>query len=245
MASLRRVFDLDSVHRQYRDGGVSHPSRDSVAADDVCSPAWMQATETNQARARGWPRSCLRLFGSRKGFGRSAFRRAHSRTPRCRCACRLIALALVRGSCRPAVPRIGSLASSPPTVTVGHLRERPVSLRHSPVNALASPKSRTLTMPVRVILRFGGLRITVDDPSLMRCVERIRDLSRNGQSIGQKEWARARCGQPASRLRPAPAPAPEPRRRLRSRRSRRCVDDSATRACALRAQSAPAAQDRW
>ena len=76
------------ARRRCREGGVSHPSRDSAAADDEWSPALMAAAATSPVRARGWPRSCPRPSRPRTRFGRSAFRRARSRTPRCRCACR-------------------------------------------------------------------------------------------------------------------------------------------------------------
>jgi hypothetical protein len=53
---------------------------------------------------------------------------------------------------------------------------------------LASPKSRTLTVPSgRTLMR--GLQIAVDDPLLVRRLQRLGDLSRDAQCVADGDRA--------------------------------------------------------
>ena len=137
-----------------------------------------------------------------------------------------------------------AVAASPPTVTVGdvrHGRRRARSAR----SAFASPKSSTFTMPSGVILMLAGLRSRWTMPLLVRRVERVGDLPRDRERLVDR--AAARCAIRSASVSPSTSSstsARTPPASPRGRRSRRCADDSATRASALRARSAPAARDR-
>ena len=49
----------------------------------------------------------------------------------------------------------------------------------SPLQALASPKSSTFTLPSGVTFTFAGLQVAVDDAVLVRFLERLGDLARD------------------------------------------------------------------
>ena len=118
---------------------------------------WRRGGQTppSPARVRGRLRACLK--SSRPGRRRvpSAFRRARTRTPRCRCACRPPVRAPARDSCRPRCresrPRAFRRPSS--SATASDRGRRP-----SPAIAFARPKSSTFTTPSGVILMLAGFR---------------------------------------------------------------------------------------
>ena len=59
--------------------------------------------------------------------------------------------------------------------------------RPSPVQALARPKSRTLTLPSGRDLDVRGLEVAVDDALLVRGLERLRDLLRDGERLVERQ----------------------------------------------------------
>ena len=129
---------------------------------------------TSRVRARESVRSCPTPCRPRRRHARSTSRRARSRTPRCRRACRLLSRAPVPGSC------------TPPYREWRHGRRRSSSA--SPTSAaVASPKSSTFTMPSGVILMFAGLRSRWTMPFLVRGLERFGDLASHRDRVVQRE----------------------------------------------------------
>ncbi len=97
MSGLRRCR---FVRRRRRGFGASNLSRDSGAAADESRSASRPAGYASRARVRGLQPACPSPSRRQMPSGRSAFRRTHTRTPRCYCADRLFCRALVQGSCR-------------------------------------------------------------------------------------------------------------------------------------------------
>ena len=119
-------------------------------------------------------------------------------------------------------PEDGALARA----ADGHRRRlRQIRCRPSLGRRLREPEVEHLDDALGRDLDVGRLQIPVDDPLLVRRVERVRDLPRDRQRLVQRRWARAQCGRPASRPRPVPTPAPGSPSASSSRRSRRCGDD--------------------
>ena len=137
-------------------------------------------------------------------------------------------------------PRLGAARA----VSVGEFA-RPAACSPEPVAgsiALASPKSSTFTVPSGAHLDVRRLEIAMDDPLLVRGLERLGDLPRNRERLVERN--RVRC---AMRSRRASVALDESRidqrrdaaRPPRNRRSRRCSDGSAPRAiCASRSNRA-------
>ena len=155
------------------------------------------------ARAPESPRSCPRSCRRRTPLVPSAFRRARSRTPRCRCACRPPCLAPARGSCTPRVPRIMPASRRiAPSSSATATRPDPTRLRRS--RAFASPKSSTFTVPSSRDLDVRGLQVSMDDPLFVRRFERLGDLRRDRQRLAEWDRPRSRSDRRASGPRPVP-----------------------------------------
>ena len=198
---------------------------------------------SSRAIARGSRRSCPRPSRRRTPCVRRASRRARSRTPRCRCACRPACRAPARGSCTPACRRsgpsssVGSEQRSADCDIASAVRRRSERLRQPEVEHLHLRR-------LRVILMLAGFRSRWTMPLLVRGVERLGDLPRRSASASASGRRPSRASsavrescRPASALRPAPSPARRRRRRLRARESWRCADDSAPPAAAPRASN--------
>ena len=68
----------------------------------------------------------------------------------------------------------------PPPVIVGDCERSGLDRVRRPP-AFARPKSKTFTTPSGVILMLAGLQVAVDDPFLVRRVQRVGDLARDRQ----------------------------------------------------------------
>ena len=127
----------------------------------------------------GPPRACRRRPRRRTRAAPSASRRARSRTPRCRRACRRPAARLlgahVGGGAEDHALRVS------PTTIVGDCDRSPPWHRASGADAFARPKSSTFTVPSGVILMFAGFRSRWTMPLLVRGFERVGDLPRDGE----------------------------------------------------------------
>ena len=82
----------------------------------------------------------------------------------------------------------------------------------------------------------------MDDALLVRGLERVRDLPRDGDSAGVRRGRAAPRASRSASVSPSTSSSTSARMPplLRRRRSRRCADDSARRACGPRARSARA-----
>ena len=100
-------------------------------------------------------------------------------------------------------------------------------------------------MPSGVILMFAGFEIAMDDPLLVRGVERVgnlpRDRERFGDGIGACAAMRSASVSPSTS---SSTSASDTVRFLDTVNRARCADDSATRAGALRARTARVDPDR-
>ena len=129
----------------------------------------------------------VRDGGPPKRHAPSASRRARSRTPRCRCACRPPCRAPARGSCRPpsdqhAIPGF-----------VRHDRRR--VRRSARVGRARRPEVQHLH-DLRRELDVRGLEVAMDDAALVRRVERVGDLPRDRERLGDRQRpARDRSGE--------------------------------------------------
>ena len=175
----------------------------------------------------------------RTGAAPSAFRTAHTRRPRCPCACRPSVRAPVRGSCRPAcrgcVPSAGAAERG---------RRTPGSARRSdPAPSFGQAEVEDLT------------RTSFDRPSSAPCRTMLAGFRSRWTMLCScaASSPAAICGAgraPGKRQRPAHEPLSQRRsfdqlqhqlgrrrRNLPARKSRRCADGSAPPAAALRARS--------
>ena len=98
------------------------------------------------------------IFAARTRAGRSASRRARSRTPRCRRACRPACPRACSGLMYAAVPRITPAPRRRRRVIVGDCDSVRPTLPTRRSIALARPKSSTFTAPSGVSLMFAGFR---------------------------------------------------------------------------------------
>ena len=206
------------------------------------------AARSNRVRARAPPRACRRRPRPRRRGGRSASREDDAERPdvgalvdgrpapvRAPCTRRC------RGSCPAAVAR-----------EPGERRRRivgvPVTAADAPLrsSAFASPKSSTFTVPSSSDLHVRRLEIAMHDALLVRGLERVGDLARDGQRVAERQRDRARSLRQIVALnqlhdqRTARCPVLTPRARRRAR----CSGDSARRGLAPRARSARAAPRR-
>ena len=135
----------------------------------ACRPA--VASSRSPAAAR--PRACPRSSRPRTAGGRSASRRARHRRPRCRRACPPPCPRACSGAMYAAVPRI-----MPSCVagrrSVGEFIAVGAELAAAGSSAFARPKSSTFTVAVGGQLDVGRLQIAMDDPVLVRGLERRR-----------------------------------------------------------------------
>ena len=103
-ASRQRIVESRCAHRRCRAGARCDPSAGSAAAAGGSTPAWSPAVPASRALAPESTRGRRTPSRPRTRAGRSAFRRARSRTTRCRCACRAACRAPAPGSCRRRCP---------------------------------------------------------------------------------------------------------------------------------------------
>jgi hypothetical protein len=80
----------------------------------------------------------------------------------------------------------------PAAVTVG---ESSGAASGSLAIAFAMPKSRTFAMPSGVTFDVGGLQIAMHDPAFVRGFERLGDLPRQAEALGDAEAAPHSVGQ--------------------------------------------------
>ena len=85
-----------------------------------------------------------------------------------------------------AVPRIMPACVIAGVVMVGDCDMLGDDARPAPI-ALASPKSSTLTVPSGAHLDIGGLEIAMDDPLLVRRLERFGDLPGDRQGFVERQ----------------------------------------------------------
>ena len=123
---------------------------------------------------------------------RRAFRRADTRTRRCRTACRPRLLS-------PARAHVGGRSDDDAQVR-GHGRRRET---HAGVDSqrLRQPEVEHLHHAVGPNLDVGGLQVAVDDALLVRRLEGLGDLSRNRQRLGQRQTRALRPSSSRLRLR--------------------------------------------
>ena len=77
-------------------------------------------------------------------------------------------------------------------MSVGGVRRIADSDASAGVSAFARPKSSTFTVPSARDLDVGGLEVAMDDALLVRGFERVGDLPRDRQRVGERRSARAR-----------------------------------------------------
>ena len=247
------------ARRRCRAGASSDPSRGIGAA-----VRWMRGCERGgQGAPVRFPLDDSRQHVGHgvtveRRAGRSASRRARSRTPRCRSACRPPGRAPAPGSCRP--PCRGSRPSRVAARSAWVTATRPRPRRHGAA-AFASPKSSTFTTPSGRILMFAGFRSRWTMPcscaassasAICRAIVRASASGRPAgapvvavlRSVPRNRRRRIAAARRASRPRRLRAPARESRPRARGRGSSRCWDGSATPAVAPRARTARAARGR-
>ena len=95
-----------------------------------------------------------------------------------------VCLAPARGSCRrPCRGSCRRRSSSPAIVIVGEIVTRSATRRPSGSIAFARPKSSTFTVPSGAHLDVRRLQIAVDDPLLVRRLERLGDLPGDRQRL--------------------------------------------------------------
>ena len=116
--------------RRTRAAGAG-PSPGTVRAAPAARVAWTPAAATSPGRVRAPPPPRRTPSGPGRLAGRSAARRAHSPTPRCRCADRRGSLRPVQGSCMRACPRPFPRAS-------GCSRHPPLTVRRQPASPVQS-----------------------------------------------------------------------------------------------------------
>ena len=154
---------------------------------------------------------CRRWSRRRKAAVQPAFRRTHTRRPRCPVrlldwlTTRLLRAHVARG----AKDHAGS-ASSPWRRDCWRLRNRSVGVvvdRLHRFSQVRNPEPPIHWGAGRTF-HVGRLEITVNDPVFMRSLESLRNLlGRYGSASSMGTERRARCGQPAWGLRPVPSPA--------------------------------------
>ena len=91
-------------------------------------------------------------------------------------------------------------------VSVGEADEVGLRVEPAPAPPLASPKSSTLTAPAGREHHVAGLEVAVDDPRLVRGLERGGDLAARPRAPRRAAAARARAARRASRPRRTRAP---------------------------------------
>ena len=162
--------------------------------------------------------------------GPPASRKARTRTPRCRCACRPPGRAPARGSCRPAFRECARppCRRASPTAAASDHRPRIRAI------VFARPKSSTFarTSLDGTPAAFAAFAARCwpasdrDGRSLSRAPRRApRRSDARSRAPRRSAAARAPGDRRASALRPARGPAPSRRRFPPVRRSRRCADD--------------------
>ena len=140
------------------------------------------------------------VFAVERAACRSAFRRARSRTPTRRCACRRRGPSPARDSCRRRCRESGPPASSPACVIVGELASAADSRRAGcRIQGLRETEVQHLDGAVVGDLDVGGFQIAMDDAALVRRFERIGDLPRDGDRFVERRSVPARCDRRASR----------------------------------------------
>ena len=228
---------LDSAaRRRYRARAAADPSRGSGAA----------AAGSRGVRRR--QRRPVRLALENRGDGvrdrrrprtpgaPSASRRARSRTPRCRRACRPLVPRACSGLMYAAVP------SMTPSLVSTRERRREcddAGLSRRPSRSLRETEVEHLDLALGRDLDVRRLQIAMDDATLVGGVERVGNLPAS-LSASAVTACRDAVGR-ASRLRRARGRVRERRRRRHAVDRTRCADGSAPRAAAPRARTAPAA----
>ena len=151
------------------------------------------ATRSNRARASGSRRAVSEMVSpvERRPPREHLVEHAPER-PDVASACRRAVPRACSGLMYAAVPRMTPASCAVHASSVGDWvrSDRPRST-HSPPSVLASPKSSTLTVPSGRDLDVRGLQIAMDDAPLMRRLERIRNLPRDGQRLLERDRAAA------------------------------------------------------
>ena len=235
-------------HRRSRDArlrcrGVDaeDPSADNAAADLESCQVSPGATTANSARGRQGRGECVSEGVARERSAAGEHLEEHApERPDVRALVDRPARAPARGSCTPQSPESRRHACR--HVTVGECVRS--GLPHRRSMALASPKSRTLTTPLGVILMLAGLRSRWTMP--LSCAASSASAICRATAVPRRAGA-ARGRVRSARVGPSTSSRTSARDVAvvlsRSRRSRRCADDSAKRVSVPRARSGPADRD--